>query len=88
MLEAGLPGFEDVYMWLDMFAPAGTPKPIVDKLNADIARILDTPKMKEWLLHDLGGEFTPNTPDQFNEFLVTDTARWMKVIKETGVRFD
>jgi len=46
------------------------------------------PEMKEWLLHDLGGEFTPNTPDQFNEFLVTDTARWMKVIKETGVRFD
>lgn len=88
MREAGLRGFEDVYMWLGMFAPAGTPKQIVNKLNADIARILDTPKMKDWLLHDLGGEFTPNTPDQFNELLVADTARWMKVIKETGVRLD
>jgi tripartite-type tricarboxylate transporter receptor subunit TctC len=88
MNEAGLRGFEEVYMWLGIFAPAGTPKQIVDKLNADIARILNTPKMKEWLLRDLGGEFTPNTPDQFNELLVTDTARWMKIIKETGVHLD
>lgn len=88
MTEAGLQGFDDVYFWLGMFAPAGTPQQIVNKLNADIARILDTPKMKEWLMHDLGGEFAPNTPDQFNAFLVTDTQRWMKIIKETGVRFD
>jgi tripartite-type tricarboxylate transporter receptor subunit TctC len=88
MSEAGLPDFAEVYMWLGMFAPAGAPKQIVDKLNADIARILATPKMKEWLLHDLGGEFAPNTPSQFNEFLVADTARWMKVIKETGVQLD
>jgi tripartite-type tricarboxylate transporter receptor subunit TctC len=87
MIEAGVPGFE-VYFWLGMLAPAATPKEIVKKLNADIARILDTPKMKEWLLNDVGGEFTPNTPDQFNEFLITDTARWMKVIKETGALFD
>lgn len=88
MSEAGLKGFEDVYMWLGMFAPAGTPKEIITKINGDIARILDTPKMKEWLLHDLGGEFAPNTPDQFDKFLVADTARWMKVIRETGVRLD
>jgi len=44
--------------------------------------------MKEWLLRDLGGEFAANTLEQFNQFLVTDTARWIKVIKETGVRFD
>jgi hypothetical protein len=44
--------------------------------------------MKEWLLHETGGEFTPNAPDQFSEFLAADVARWRKVIKETGVRFD
>ncbi len=88
MAEAGVRGFEEVYMWLGMFAPAGTPKAIVTKLNTDIGRILDTPKMKEWLVRDLGGEFTPNTPEQFNEYLIADTARWMKVIRETGIRFD
>ncbi len=87
MIEAGVPGFE-VYFWLGMFAPTGTPTQIVNKLNADITGILDTPKMKEWLLNDVGGEFTSNTPEQFAEFLVTDTARWMKVIKDTGAMFD
>lgn len=87
MIESGLPGFE-AYLWLGVLAPAGTPGQIVNKLNADIGRILETPPMKEWMLRELGGEFTPNTPDQFSEFLATDVARWQKVIKETGVRFD
>ena len=44
--------------------------------------------MKDWVAHDLGGEFMPNTPEQFSELLASDTARWMKIIKETGLRID
>ena len=87
MIESGISGFE-VSFWLGVLAPAGTPKAVVNKLNADITRILEMPKMKEWLLRDVGGEFTANTPEQFTDFLVTDTARWIKVARDNDVRFD
>jgi tripartite-type tricarboxylate transporter receptor subunit TctC len=60
----------------------------VNKLNEDITRIVDTPQMKEWLLNGLGGEFTPNTPEQFSAFLATDTAHWQKIIRQIGLQLD
>jgi tripartite-type tricarboxylate transporter receptor subunit TctC len=71
-----------------MFAPAATPRAIVAKLNEDIARIVETPQMKEWLLNSLGGEFTPNTPEQFGAFLGADSAHWQKIVKEIGLQLD
>jgi tripartite-type tricarboxylate transporter receptor subunit TctC len=85
--EAGIKGFE-AYLWLGMLAPAGTPSAIIERLNADWTQVLQTPALKEWMLTQVGGEFTPNSPRQFAEFLVTDTARWSKIIKETGARLD
>jgi tripartite-type tricarboxylate transporter receptor subunit TctC len=87
MVESGLTGFE-AYLWAGLFATAGTPASTVNQLNASITRILTTPEMKDWLLQNMGGEFTPNSPEQFSEFLVGDTARWQKVIKENGVHLD
>lgn len=87
LVESGLPGVE-AYLWFGIFTTAGSPAPIVKQLNASLGHILDTPEMKGWLLQNLGGEFTPNTPEQFGEFLVTDVARWQKVIKDNAIRLD
>jgi tripartite-type tricarboxylate transporter receptor subunit TctC len=75
-------------LWTGLFAPAATPRAIVNKLNEDVARIVDTPQMKEWLLNSLGGEFTPNTPEQFGAFLAADAAHWQKIIKQIGLQLD
>ena len=86
LLESGLQ--VEANLWTGLFAPAGTPETIVKKLNGEITRIVSTPQMKEWLLNSLGGEFTPNTPEQFGAFLATDTARWQKIIKQIGLQLD
>ncbi len=86
LIESGLP--VEANLWTGLFAPAGTPKAIVNKLNEDIGRIIDTPQMKEWLMNNLGGEITRHTPEQFGAFLATDSARWQAVIKQIGVQLD
>jgi tripartite-type tricarboxylate transporter receptor subunit TctC len=85
--EQGMPGVVG-YGWFGVVAPAGTPAAIVERLNADLAQIAQTPAMRDWMMTNVGGEFTPNTPRQFAEFLAVDTARWKKIIKETGARLD
>jgi tripartite-type tricarboxylate transporter receptor subunit TctC len=86
LMESGIP--LEANIWTGLFAPAATPRAVVAKLNEDITRIFDTPQMKEWLLTGLGGEFTPNTPEQFAAFLATDSARWQKVVKDIGLHLD
>jgi tripartite-type tricarboxylate transporter receptor subunit TctC len=72
--ESGYPGFE-VYTWYGVFAPAGTPKEIVTKLNKEIVRILQLPDVKERLA-SLGSEQSGGTPEEFGSFVKTDIARW------------
>ena len=86
LLESGIQ--VEANLWTGLFAPAGTPNAIVNKLNEEIGRMLETPQMKEWLLTNLGGEITPHTPERFSAFLATDAARWQKIIKQIGVQLD
>jgi len=86
LIESGVQ--VEANLWTGLFAPAGTPVAIVNKLNGEIGRILDTPQMKEWLLTNLGGEITPHAPEQFGAFLAADAARWQKIIKQIGVQLD
>jgi tripartite-type tricarboxylate transporter receptor subunit TctC len=86
LIESGFP--VEAILWTGLFAPAATPKAVVNKLNEDITRIVDTPQMKDWLLTSLGGEFTAHTPEQFSAFLATDTARWQKVVKQLNLQLD
>ena len=81
--EAGVPGYEAT-IWLGIMAPKGTPKPIVDKLNAEIARIVATPKIKEaWAKQ--GAVPMSMTPDQFGDYMKKDIAKWAEVIKKSGM---
>ena len=86
LIESGVD--VEASLWTGLFAPEGAPRAIVNSLNQYIARIWDTPEMKSWLLTGLGGEFTPNTPEQFGTFLKADSARWQKIIKQMDLHLD
>ncbi|HZP86496.1 MAG TPA: tripartite tricarboxylate transporter substrate binding protein [Burkholderiales bacterium] len=82
--EAGVPGWE-VVSWQAVFAPAGTPKPIVQRLNAEIARIMKTPEVQARLA-DMGVEIGGGPPEQLGEFQKAEIAKWSKVVKAAGVK--
>jgi len=86
LIESGIQ--VEANLWTGLFAPAGTPRAIVNKLNEDIGRMLESPQMKEWLMSSLGGEIAPNSPEQFSAFLANDSARWQKIIKQIGIQLD
>jgi tripartite-type tricarboxylate transporter receptor subunit TctC len=73
--------------WQGLFAPAGTPRPIVDKIAAEVKRIFDAPDVAE-SLRKLGGEPSPTTPDEFGEFTRSERAKWQQVVKASGVRIE
>ncbi len=86
MAEAGVNGFE-ASLWFAVFAPAATPLPIVAKLNGEITKALGSAEIQARIAAT-GGEFTPNTPQQFAAALGPDTETWVKVIRDTGARVD
>ena len=82
--EAGVPGWE-VVSWQAVFAPAGTPKPIVQRLNTEIAGIMKTPDVQARLA-ELGVEVGGGPPEQLAEFQKAEIAKWAKVVKAAGVK--
>lgn len=84
--ESGIPGYE-ASSWFGVVAPAGTPKEIVAKINADIVRGLSAPDLKD-RLSGQGAEPVGNTPEQFAAYIKTETAKWAKVVKESGAKVD
>ena len=82
--EAGLPGYEAT-IWLGIMAPAGTPKAIVDKLNAEINKVLARPEIKEaW--NKQGASPIIMTPGEFDTYLRADIDKWAKVIQTAGIK--
>jgi len=80
--EAGVPGYEST-IWLGVMAPAGTPKPIIDKLNAEIVKIINLPDVKEaWAKQ--GAVPMPMTPEEFDKYLRQDIEKWAHVVKVSG----
>jgi tripartite-type tricarboxylate transporter receptor subunit TctC len=82
--EAGLPGF-DARFWFGVLAPGATPKEIVDKLSAEIARILALPEIKENLLSQGMEPFTSN-PEQFAALMKADLAKFAGIIKAANIK--
>jgi tripartite-type tricarboxylate transporter receptor subunit TctC len=84
--ESGVPGFE-VATWQAVFAPAGTPRSIIDRLNTEIAQILKQPDTEARLAElavDVGG----GSPESLREMQQADVVKWAKVVKEAGVKPD
>lgn len=84
--ESGLPGF-DVSTWQAMLAPAGTPREIIARLNAEIGRIMALPEMKERFL-SFGTDAATSTPEQLGQFLRDEVAKIGKVVKDVGAKID
>ena len=80
--EAGLPGFEAV-SWFAVFAPSGTPKPIVDKLQTEISRILKMPDVAK-RLNDIGLDPVGSTAEELAAYQRTEIIKWAKVVKDSG----
>ena len=83
---AGLKGYE-ANIWYGLLAPAGTPSPIINKLNAEIERLLQQREVRERLA-ELGFEPNRNTPAAFAELIKTDIQKWGRVVRESGARAD
>jgi tripartite-type tricarboxylate transporter receptor subunit TctC len=84
--ESGVPGFESG-TWQGVLAPAGTPAPIVQALNAELVRIIRSPDIRARLVAQ-GAEVVTMQPPEFKQFFDTERARWAKVVAEAGVRLD
>jgi tripartite-type tricarboxylate transporter receptor subunit TctC len=82
LAEAGLKDYQ-VETWIGVFAPVGTPKAIVDKLHAEVNRIFATPEARERLAK-LSYDPLPDSQDQFAKRIVSDTARWGRIVKDAN----
>jgi tripartite-type tricarboxylate transporter receptor subunit TctC len=80
--ESGIPGFEAV-SWVGLLAPAGTPKPILDKIHQDLLAVLALPDVKERMA-TTGAELSPGTPADFEVFIRSETTKWAKAVKDSG----
>ncbi len=81
-----LPGYEAT-AWQGLFAPAGTPRPIVDRLAAEVKRILETTEVAA-SLRAIGAEPEPMPPDAFAAFTRAERAKWKEIVKVSGARVD
>jgi tripartite-type tricarboxylate transporter receptor subunit TctC len=83
MAEAGLPGVEGS-VWNGFLVPAGTPKPVIEKLNREFLRTFNAPDVRQQVA-DSGGEIVGGSPEQFAGFIRQEIAKWGKVIKDAGI---
>ena len=84
--ESGLPGF-DVSTWFGIFVPAGTPRPVVDRLHDEFVKALAAPDVREKMLN-LGAEPVGNTPEEFAAYVRSEAAKYAKLVKASGAKVD
>ena len=83
LAESGLPDF-DVSAWTGLFAPAGTPRAVIDRLNAETQKLADD---KDYVtrIHAMGTDVASSSPEAFGAFVHDDVARWTQVIEHAGI---
>ncbi len=84
--ESGVPGF-DVTVWFAVLAPAATPRDIVNRLNAEIVKAINTSDMRQRLAQQ-GADPIGNTPEEFSAVIKRDLAKWAKVVKDANIKLD
>jgi tripartite-type tricarboxylate transporter receptor subunit TctC len=84
--EAGLANFE-VTTWYGVLAPAGTPRPVINRLNTELVRIMHSPDLKDRLAA-LATDPLTSTPDEFGEFIRQEIVKWGRVVRDAGLKAD
>ena len=82
--ESGFPGFE-LYEWYALFLPAGTPKPIIDRLHAEVMKVMASPAMVKRIA-EIGAQSSTDTPQQFAKFLDKEDKVWGDLVKQIGIK--
>ena len=82
--EAGLPGVEAI-VWNGIFAPAGTPRPVIQILHRELVKAYNAPDVKKQVI-DTGSEVAADTPEEFAAFVRSESAKWTKVIREANIK--
>ncbi|MDO8694495.1 MAG: tripartite tricarboxylate transporter substrate binding protein [Sheuella sp.] len=86
MAEAGIADFE-ITAWFGFMAPAGTPKPIVDKISKEVGRIIAMPEVRDRILAQASVPIS-NTPEEYAAFIQAETKKWAEVIKQANIKAD
>jgi tripartite-type tricarboxylate transporter receptor subunit TctC len=86
MIESGVKGYE-LYVWMGMLAPKGTPAPVIERLHREFTTALRAPAVKSFM-DNAAIEAVGSTPAEFGAFFREEKARWAKIIRETGARID
>jgi len=87
LAEQGFPGFSALAWW-GIFAPAATPKPIMDKFHAELTKVFNLPDVRKQLAETLGMDLAVSSPAELQKFLVAEIARWGKVVRENNIHAD
>ncbi|AJG19269.1 tripartite tricarboxylate transporter substrate binding protein [Cupriavidus basilensis] len=82
--ESGFPGF-DVQSWFSLAAPAGTPRPVIERLNSALNKVLAAPDVRQ-RLQDLAATPEPGSPEQLRRLIAAETKRWHDVVKQSGAK--
>src|SRR5262249_13996256 len=86
-VAAGMPALEDISSWIAFVAPAGTPRAVIDKIQAEVVRIYADPAAAE-KLEKSGINAVASTPEEFDAFFRAAAVRWERAFKESGIRLD
>jgi len=87
LVEQGIPGVT-VYAWWGILAPAGTPKPILDRFHAELQKALSLPDVRKTLTENMGMELVVSSPEVLQKWIVSEMQRWGKVVKDNGIKAD
>jgi tripartite-type tricarboxylate transporter receptor subunit TctC len=87
LAEQGFKGFSALAWW-GIFAPAGLPRPLLDKFHAELVKVLSQPDLRKTLTETLGMDLVVSSPEDLQKFLLGEMARWGKVVKDNNIRAD
>jgi tripartite-type tricarboxylate transporter receptor subunit TctC len=87
LAEAGVPGFE-ASVWSGLLAPKGTPAPVLERLQKELAVVLEAPEVKAYMAQNALEAYAGSTPAQFDAFFREERERWAKIIRDSGAKVD
>ena len=87
LIEQGFPGLT-AYAWWGIYAPAGTPKPIIDKFHAELVKVLNQPDVRKTLSESLGMDLVVSSPEALQKWTLEQMAHWGKIVKDNGIKAD